>query len=168
MSSERLLLAVLAGCGMTHAPTAVEEPRATPAAEQLVVTLQRTICFGHCPAYVVTIDGDGVVRWTGTTDVAAKGERRGIVSRDQLAQLSAAIDRARFFELDPYGHLPCTEPNGLCSDTICSDGSDSIVTVRRAGIVHRIDNAHCEPSPADALEDLIDKLADTDRWVGHP
>jgi hypothetical protein len=152
---------------MTQAPPAVDNHRATPAAEQLVVTLQRTICFGRCPAYIVTIDGDGVVRWTGTTDVAAKGERRGTVARDQLARLSAAIDRARFFELDDWGRLPCTKPNGLCSDLICSDTSHSIVTVRRAGAVHEIDNAHCEPSPADALEDLIDKLANTDPWVGH-
>lgn len=176
MSSRRALalvpgLAVVFGlvaCGARPPPAPpIDNQRPGPALEPFEIRIKRTICFGRCPAYSVTVNSDGTVRWHGDTDVAALGDRRGTVTAAQLAEIAAAIDRAQFFSLQRDGTPPCTAPHGLCDTTICSDTSRSIITVTRGGRSHEIDNAHCVDSPADALEELVEKLANTDAWVGH-
>src|SRR5215813_9145528 len=76
------------------------EPRAAQPPLALDIKLERTECFGRCPAYVVEIHGDGSVVWTGCHYVAAIGTQRGRIDRRRLVELARAIDSVRFFELD--------------------------------------------------------------------
>src|SRR5690348_16540886 len=39
------------------------------------IMLDRTTCFGSCPAYVVTVHGDGRVDWRGNSFVEQVGDR---------------------------------------------------------------------------------------------
>ena len=41
----------------------------------VVITLERTTCFGVCPVYTLTIYGDGRVVYEGTRFVRTEGER---------------------------------------------------------------------------------------------
>lgn len=41
--------------------------------EDVTITLERTVCFGVCPDYVVTVHGDGTVEYEGRNFVAVKG-----------------------------------------------------------------------------------------------
>ena len=179
----RVLLAgaLCSGACWTGAETPVVEP-SSPAARpgvepmQLRVKLERTVCFGSCPAYVVQIDGAGRVEWTGNASVAATGRRTGKVTRRELEELSRRIDRARFFERNELGDIPekfdcvttgnSTQCSFGASVTICSDTSHAIITVSRDGRVHKIDNDHCNESPElDQLEDYIDRIARTEEWI---
>lgn len=152
------VVVALAAC---HTRAPAPEPHA------FEVRLERTVCFGACPAYSVTIAGDGSVRWHGTSDVATRGDRSGRVTPAELGQLSAAIDRVRFFELQDDGSPPCTEPHGMCDQIICSDTSRSLIRVTRDGKTREIENDHCAPSPADELENVIGEIAHTDAWIGR-
>jgi hypothetical protein len=156
----------------TAAPAA---PRAAPM--DLQVTLERTACFAGCPTYSVMISGEGAVAWHGIANVRELGARRAAVPQAKLRALAAAIDTSRFFELDESG-VPGLDERGQCvrngatttcsfrSTTIhyCTGTAHAIITIRRGGRVHRIDDAHCEETPLAPLEQLIDDTAGVGRW----
>jgi uncharacterized protein DUF6438 len=160
----RLVALLMAACS---APTArpIDHHGSIPALA-LEITLSRTECFGRCPIYSVTIHGDGRVDWHGQKYVAAQGERHTSITRSQLAALAATIDRIGFFDLDEFGTPRSADP--MRSIVICSDGSNAIVTIERSGQRHTTDNDHCNPSPATELEDQIEAVAQTARWISAP
>jgi hypothetical protein len=127
-----------------------------------------------CPAYRVVISSDGVVQWHGESNVAVVGDRSARISRGQVAQIDAMIDRIAFFEYDEFGEKPhsmaCTHQGNTTtcswqSFTLCSGTSHVVITVRRKGVEHRVDDARCGESQIDELGQLIDKLANTGRWI---
>ena len=183
MRRSALVAALYLGACWTGSAPGIEEPVAasTPATAagepmKLRVKVERTVCFGACPAYTVLIDGFGRVQWDGTASVAAIGRRWGKVTRRELEELSRQIDRAQFFERDGFGELPkapeCTTTGSSTSCSfstsvsICSDTSHTIFTVVRDGRAHKIDNDHCNDSPElDELEEYVDRIAHTRAWI---
>jgi hypothetical protein len=158
----RLVLLLVAACA---APT--QRPidnRAATAPMALEITLSRTECFGSCPIYSVTIHGDGRVDWRGEKFVEAKGERHASIIRSQLDALVATIDRVGFFQLDEFGTPPRADHTRVFHT--CSDTPSAIVTVVRNGQHHTTSNDHCNPSPATELEDQIEAVIQTARWIG--
>jgi len=174
-----VLLGLLSGCWTASQPPPDPPAPVTPALpSSFDITLERTRCFGACPAYKVTIDGDGRVRWTGEDHVVAIGERRATVPPKRIAELQRMIDVVDFFARDGRGVLE-TVPDLDCARGIkttscsfkstihCFDGTSAIVTVRRKDRTHTVRNDHCEPSPLDDLEALIDDVARTTAWIGE-
>jgi hypothetical protein len=180
----RRLLVVAAlsqsACWTGADPAATEVTFASrPAAREpmrLRVKLERT-CDGMCPMYTVVVHGDGRVEWTGHANVIAMGRRQGRVSRGELEELSRRLDRAQFFERNEYGALPmkqeCVTVAGTTSCTysasvsICADPAHTIMTASRDSRTHTIDNNQCMDRPElEALEDYIDRIADTEAWIG--
>src|SRR5262249_13736507 len=53
----------------------------------VIVRFERKPCFGNCPAYTVTIHGDGRVDYVGKADVKEKGERHGRIETAALKTL---------------------------------------------------------------------------------
>jgi hypothetical protein len=172
--------ALCIGACWTGADPQAAEPSAPPTTAgepiKLRVKLERTMCFGTCPAYTVAIDGAGRVEWNGTAHVVAMGRRTGRVTRRELEELSKRLDRAQFFDRNEYGEFPqemeCTTTgtSTSCSFgtsvTICSDTSHTILSVSRESRVHKIDNDHCKDTPElDELEDYIDRIAHTRAWI---
>jgi hypothetical protein len=141
------------------------------------LTLERTPCFGMCPAYRLTISGDGTMVWHGLANVTALGERHTRVAASRVVELSRALDRVRFFELDDSGHLPnkptCVRTGNsvscsLSSVTICSDTSHAVISARRGAQHATVDDAHCSDTLPGlrVLEGMIDELA-PDGWIGR-
>lgn len=174
-------LLLVAGCwwGPAHPvePLADAPPAPAPAPRiDIDVTMERTACMGWCPEYSVELDHDGTVVWHGIANVAVLGTVRAHISPRRLVALEHALSRARFFELDANGQLPsaleCTHTGNTTSCTlssvvICTDTSHAIVTVRRPGTVHTVDDARCGDQTAlSQLEDLIDRLAGSRDRIG--
>lgn len=159
-------------------PAAPEPPPpARPAAPRLELSYRRTACMGTCPVFRVDVHPDGTVEWRGERFVAAVGDRSGHATRADLAAISAALDRARFFERDRYGHFPveptCTRTGNTttCSAqavTFCTDTPHTRLAVRRGRRTHRIDDAHCDDDPSlRALEDTILDRTHVRAWIGR-
>lgn len=137
--------------------------------------MKRTMCFGQCPVYTVTIHGDGSVVFLGEIFVKTTHPQKATLRPGDLATLREALDRSRFFDHDKNGRLP-KDPTCLRSgnsmtcdfedDVICSDTSHSVITVKRGTETHEIDHDHCTASLLDALETTIDELAGTRVWIG--
>ena len=62
-----------------------------------IITLERTTCFGTCPAYVFKAYPDGSVKYTGKEFVELKGEYSAIISKEELTNLKTILDEADFF-----------------------------------------------------------------------
>lgn len=135
---------------------------ADPAPKQTFV-LRRTICFGSCPAYRVAISADETIVWTGELAVQAVGERRVQAEPGTYAQVRAAFERARFWELPSVSECKGSTTDAPTIGLGAMDGE------RRHQIAFYLG---CDPvTPEDrdrivALAKDVDALLGTRRWIG--
>ena len=123
----------------------------------LKISLQRAECFGRCPSYTVEIAGDGTVTWNGKAHVEEVGARIGYVPVAKVRALYQAFRQAQFFWLlDSYRARITDLPTYTVS--IAYDGHTKSV-IDYAGT--RIGM----PQEVVQLEGLIDKTAETFRWI---
>jgi|ERR1700722_13823007 hypothetical protein len=119
------------------------------------ITLQRTACRGLCPAYKLTIFGDGRVLYSGNT-VDYGGEYHGRVSREVVRQVVDLFRSADYFNLfDKYGKAYDT------SDFITSISFDG----HSKTVVDEIGSYDGMPDVVSNVEEGIDRLAGSQVWV---
>jgi hypothetical protein len=131
---------------------------ADPAPHELVATLQRTICFGWCPAYTVSIYRDGVIEYNGTDYVKTKGQATGVLSQDKVDAIDKLFATAHYFDFkDSYTHYEVT------------DNPSTTTSWHHGGKVKTIEHYHGDrhaPQPLTQLEEDLDKLIGIERWIG--
>lgn len=139
------------------------------------LSLERTQCFGACPVYRVIIRGDGTVDYEGYKFVTVRSAR-ATLSREQLSALVAAINDARYFSLrSSYRNARDGCP------TYVTDHPSAITSVTSQGKTKKVHhNLGCRerrsmdgpgrayPSELTALEERIDEIVNTARWVKGP
>src|SRR3984957_1423193 len=64
------------------------------------IELSRGVCYGRCPAYSVTIRGDGSVHFSGQRFVQVLGEHDSRITPDAVRQLVHQFEAAKFFAAD--------------------------------------------------------------------
>jgi hypothetical protein len=132
---------------------------ASPPPSNLEITLERTVCYGLCPAYKVTLRGDGTVLYEGDKYVKVHGKATDNVPPADVAALAKEFADAGFDKL--------TVPDP-CSKGIATDNPTNRLTVVRGGnrrtVVHYLGN-QCAPPELSVLADAVDKTAHTDRWI---
>jgi ankyrin repeat protein len=123
----------------------------------VVMTLERTGCFGTCPGYSVEIHGDGTVKYTGKSYVVVTGEHRDHISAEQVSELIDAFRAANYFSLEDSYSYPVTDnPTYLTSfrvDQVEKHVHDYVGD--EAGM----------PEAVSELEAMIDRVADTKKWI---
>jgi len=126
--------------------------------DSLRITLQRTACRGGCPAYKLTILGDGRVLYAGATFVDYCGEYRGRVSPEAIRQLVDLFRSADYFNLfDRYGKAFDT------SDFITSISFDG----NSKSVVDDMGYYNGMPEIVKSIEDGIDRLAGPNVWANQ-
>ena len=141
---------------VTHAPLKdTPMPQAAPAA--MAVTLERGDCFGSCPAYKVTVHGDGRVDWAGSGAVG--------VSSDLSYKVPPAAAAALFTQLRD-DKVWSAQDAYVGAD---SDAGNTLLTLDIGGQTRTIrDYLGSDagiPDTVTAAETAIDDLAGTDRWI---
>lgn len=177
-----LLLSLLVAC-TSASSTATPEPTPTPTPipptvtptpirieniEDVVMTLERTVCYGTCPAYLLTIYGDGTVEYRGYENVLVEGLRIGEISREQVQALVETFQRIDFFSLqDAYECAPVVI-NGqkLCEEV--TDLPSTYVSITIGDNVKRVLDYHGAPEKLRDLEALIDDVVYETRWTAGP
>lgn len=123
----------------------------------LKIVLQRTVCFGKCPAYTVEISGDGTVCYDGLGFVAITGQRKAHIPADNVRALWDAFVKADFFwTFDEYRAGVTDLPTNRLS--ISFDGKSKTVVDydgREIGM----------PKQVSELENAIDATANTKKWL---
>jgi hypothetical protein len=141
--------AVLAACATPSAPP--------PDAGPVRITLERSVCFGFCPDYSVTITGDGEVRYEGRRFVNVGGRQTAMIPAADVDRLLARFDAIGFDTLrDEYrAHV--------------TDLPTYVITLERNGRSKRVlDYGGVSAGMPEAVRDLqdeIDSVANTARWV---
>lgn len=128
----------------------------------LTVQLERTGCFGDCPAYTVTIHGDGRVEYDGKGHVREKGAREGRIEPDTIKALASEFAKAKFLTLsEDYSGENCVR--------YCTDMPTAVTELNFKEVSHRVKHYYgCGGAPRALfdLESAIDKLVNTQNWTG--
>lgn len=160
-----LLTMTMAAC------SAMAADRASP---DVAMRLERSACYGNCPVYRVTIHGDGRVQFTTLTSpvdgvdaihrrfawsrgVLVAGTHEDRVSPDAAQALLKQFEAAGFWQLkDEYRAYVTDIPTQVITLSV-GDRQKSVVDYggRSAGM----------PLAAHDLEEAIDRVAGTERWV---
>ena len=148
----RILLAVAVCC---WASTLQAKPAITR------IALERTPCYGTCPVYTLTIHRSGRVEFFGKEHVRAKGLRSGRISSADFATLVRKIDAIDFFNM--RARYDGRNPDG--SGTTITDQPTRKTSVTRGGRTKTVENYFRGPPALKELEDLIDELAKSAKWI---
>lgn len=145
--------------------------------KDLTIKLERTMCFGWCPAYGLRISGDGIVEFTPQGSFAQRGDGsalpiplRGTISHDGLQSLLAEFKRIGFFKLRRhYGSALTYKRSSSCPE-VRTDSPTATITIVANGKRKTIDHyLGCNGSPTlvqlEFLERLIDDTANTQQWT---
>jgi hypothetical protein len=123
----------------------------------LRITLNRTGCYGTCPAYQVVIHGDGSVDFNGRDFVLIVGNHHAKISTQQVHELASAFKRSDYFSLNNEYATFVTD----CPTYTTSISFDDVT--KTVG-----DYMGTESGMPDAVQDLeeeIDSIARTDKWI---
>ena len=130
-----------------------------------VITLERTVCFGACPIYKLTIFSDGRVDYQGIRFVKRMGKASSRISRAQLEQLVAEFTNNDYFKLDDS-----YTPGAKGCPQAATDMPSAITSLTWRGKTKTVNHYHgC--TGADVLEMLtrleakIDDAINVTRWT---
>jgi hypothetical protein len=123
----------------------------------LIITLERTMCFGKCPVYTLTIYGDGTVNYEGKKHVAVMGSQMASISEHKVNQLIDEFMRINYFSLQ----------NSYTKRGV-TDMPSAITSIRIGGREKTIRHYHGDrtaPPELKKLERRIDEIAGSARWI---
>ncbi|HWF02890.1 MAG TPA: DUF6438 domain-containing protein [Candidatus Angelobacter sp.] len=123
---------------------------------RIAIKLLRSGCFGSCPAYNVTISTEGIL-FEGHGNVGAAGKHTDTVSPKDVRALAQKFIAADFYSMDASYRAGVTDcPTYMLSVVI--DG-------HRKEVEDYMGSWEGMPAVIESLEDQVDELARTDRWI---
>jgi ankyrin repeat protein len=137
-------------------PTRHEVPPKLNPNSRIEITLERSGCFGTCPGYRVAILNKSV-EFDGGSFVVAVGKHIAQIDPEQVRTLARKIIAADFYSMDETYHAGVTD-NPTYSLSISIDG-------QRKGVVDYVGSWVGMPALISDLEDAVDQLAETGRWI---
>jgi hypothetical protein len=128
-----------------------------PNYKDMVITLERTPCYGFCPVYKLTIGGDGTVVYEGKDFVSIRNREETTISRDEIDQLVKEFKRIDYFSL-----------NDEYTERTITDAPSVITSITLDGKTKTIEHYHGDfsaPEELTELEDAIDEIVNSDQWI---
>ena len=122
----------------------------------VLITMERTPCFGMCPSYSLAIYGNGTVRYEGFAFVAVTGVRTDQISDEKIRELVQEFYKVDYFSLQDRYEDPSTD---LPSTT---------TSIAVAGMRKSVYRYGFGPEDLIQLENKIDAIAGTERWIKGP
>ncbi len=122
------------------------------------ITLERTRCYGNCPAYRVEISGNGDAYFQGTYPI--KQEHRTNVSRASLEKLLSVFRDAHYFGLAAQYRMSVTD-NPTTTTSISIDG-------KTKSVMDYVGLHVGMPMDVITVEEAIDEIAGTKGWLAMP
>lgn len=148
MRSTLTLTAVLL-FGCQTAPAVKEQKLA---GGEVVLSLQRTPCFGACPVYLVEVLGDGTLRFKGARHVKITEPVELKLEPATLQRLFARLDGSDFAGWPDYTKVDATD-------------APTVVLTYKGHTVRHYRGDDAAPAELTKLEDDVDALLGTERWT---
>jgi hypothetical protein len=150
----------------SHSSVSIVQSNVPP---DTVITLERTICYGSCPMYTLTVTADGSVSFQpkhvdGRAIVSGR-VKQGSISKDKVRELVSEFERANYFSFKDSYRLFDKE----CSES-WTDHPSAITSLTINGKFKSVDHDYgCKGNIVlDRLTDLenkIDEIANTKQWL---
>lgn len=124
----------------------------------VTIGLQRTRCFGSCPAYTVTLSGNGDVTFlSDDRSLAVPGRHTAHIPTQAVQALLTQFKQANFLSAEDVYRCSWTDLPTYTLTLSIADLHKQVVDYggQLVGL----------PSSIAALEDAIDATAGTDRWI---
>jgi hypothetical protein len=129
---------------------------------QPVITLERTACLGSCPVYKLSIYPDGSVVYDGKEYVRVKEVQHYQIGAAAVQELIAKFQAAHYFSFAPaYNHI--TMPDG--TEMSVTDMPTTYTSLSLDGRTKKVENYVGAPQELRQLEDEVDRLARTSRFI---
>jgi hypothetical protein len=125
--------------------------------QSVKIELSRTQCYGRCPAYSVTIRGDGSVHFSGEKYVQIPGNHDARIAPDTVRELVRQFEKAKFFAAGDKYIAEVTD-NPTYTLTLSVGGKAKTVT-------DYVGEQVGMPVVITDLENAVDEAAGTERWV---
>ena len=132
--------------------TSPEVKKAAVVESQVFLSLQRSPCFGGCPVYLVEVSSDGTVRFKGERYVKVTEPVTVKLDAAALAKLTALVEQSDFAKWKNYVAVTTTD-------------MPTVVLTFRGKTVQHYRGDEKAPEALTKLEDDLDALIGTDRWV---
>jgi hypothetical protein len=129
----------------------------------VVITLERTACFGRCPVYSLTIFGNGRVEYYGEEYVEITGTQTAQITQDEVRELVDVFYRIKYFNLHDEYRFEFSIHGVWISVT---DQPTEITSITINGFRKQVLDYYAAPEKLKDLEDKIDEIAGTERWIG--
>ncbi len=164
---------LLAVCGNSVSQTEIISSPQQKDKTELSLKMEKTECLGSCPVYTLTIEPSGKVVFEGKFWTKIKGKAEDTLSEEKINNIIAEIDKANFFSLkDSY-----TENSGNCPYPY-TDNSTVILFIKLRGNEKTIPHSlgcyetlaptfKIFPQQLFNLENKIDEIVETKRWIGE-
>ena len=153
----------LMGCLLAALTTYATESLGADEAEESSITLERTLCYGKCPSYRMTVYSSGAYAWEGRKYVSRLGKHQGRINRKVFEDAMKLLQDYRYLEFkDNYAdYTGCT--------SMSTDSPSAIIEVKGPVGPKRIKHYHgCEgfarQSELFELEKKLDEALNTKRF----
>lgn len=137
-------------------PTRHVAPPVLKPDSKIEIKLSRSGCYGSCPSYQVTVTPEGIV-FDGGGFVVASGRHTATVDADAVRSLALRFINADFYSMNDKYVAGVTD-NPTYQLAISIDGESKQV-------VDYVGSWEGMPAVVTELEDAVDTLAHTDRWI---
>jgi hypothetical protein len=136
---------------------------------EVVITLERGMCYGECPVYEIRITGDGRISYHGEMFVETEGKRTSTITQTEVRNLVAIFEKARYFSIAPdFTYNNCQRDR--CAKGYMHDAPSVTTSITLRGKTHQVKHnqgCYCAPPVLFGVEAAIDKASRSARWVGN-
>lgn len=124
----------------------INTDEAAPIKESLLLSLERTPCFGMCPTYKYTIFNTGKVIYEGEENVDNVGKYSAQLSKKQVSEIKDQINSSNIFSLkDKY-------------DAKITDIPSTLLIINLDGKKKKIYDRHGAPEKLKKFEKFVDAI----------
>ena len=124
---------------------------------QNVITLERGVCFGVCPAYLLQIDSSGAVSFRQGPPRNRRPEQASRITPEQFQDLVARFATIGFFDIQDF-YPPAATDGPVTHIGLTLDGKTKTVT-----------HSDRAPRGLEELERTIERVTNIHRWLdGDP
>lgn len=151
------VVALLGGCQSRKNTSALPAWLNSAGDGMVILTYEKTPCFGACPSFTFTWYAAGNVAWEGKHFVERMGTHSGKLDRDKFARVLEVANRIGYYDLDDtYDNKLVTDLPATTTEIHTGEG------------LKRVTNRYQGPEALNELYQVLDALLQEVTWSEAP
>ncbi len=134
------------------------------------IALERTACFGSCPAYRVTVKATGEVQYEGLRYVKMTGRHNGKIDEKEALNLVRELLLLRFFDADDKyagrDNMMLYNDRLIIGRTVISDAHATILSLKLGKDKKSVQIYDSDPLRLLEIAKKLDDVVEIEQWIG--